>query len=160
MVIEKNSVVSIHYTLKDDNGEIIESTTGAEPFTYLHADMGLIQGLKESLNGRSVGDKFSVTVPPEMGYGQYNDQNIHKVPPETFKEVENLEVGMSFTMTDQNGGHHRMQVKELGSDSVTLDGNHPLAGKTLNFDVSVEDIREATEEEISHGHVHHPGHEH
>ena len=162
MKISANKVASIHYVLKDDQGETIDSSTGgAEPLTYLHGNGQLIPGMENSLNDKAVGDKFSIVITPEDGYGQHNETLIQKVPRTAFPEDSEFSVGMRFQAHDENGNPHVVVVTEVGEEEVTVDGNHPLSGKTLHFDVEIIEVRDATEEEIQHGHAHGPGgHQH
>jgi len=160
MSIEANQVVSIHYTLKGDGGEIIDASAAGEPLTYLHGHGNLIPGLERQLTGRSAGDKLQVKIPPADGYGEYDPQLVQRVPRRSLKGIANVRVGMRLqAQTDQ--GSRPVTVTHITGDMVTLDGNHPLAGKNLNFDVEVAAVRAATTEELSHVHVHGPdGHHH
>lgn len=162
MTISDKCVASIHYTLTNSDGEVIDSSAGQEPLAYLHGAGNIIPGLEQELLGKTVGDKLSVSVTPSEAYGERDDTLIQELPLDMFGGVDKVEVGMEFHAQTQNG----MQVVEVigvKDDTVTIDGNHPLAGMHLNFEVEVTDIREATEEELEHGHVHAPGgcgHEH
>ncbi|MDX1491485.1 MAG: peptidylprolyl isomerase [Pseudohongiellaceae bacterium] len=160
MTIEKHSVVNIHYTLKNDAGEVLDSSEGGNPLTYLHGAHGLIPGLESELDGKKVGDSFNAVVPPEQAYGEVNPELVHEVDRSMFRGVDKIEPGMVFTAQSEQG-QQNITVSAVDGDKVTVDGNHPMAGKTLHFDVEVVDIREATAEEIEHGHVHgEGGHEH
>lgn len=157
MQISKNSVVSIHYTLKDEKGEIIDTSDGKDPLDYLHGAGQIIPGLENELEGRSTGEEFSVVIEPEMGYGTREETLVYEVPKSEFEVPEEVEVGMQFRVGAE-GGSMIMVVAGVHDDTVTLDGNHPLAGMNLAFDVSVAGVREATEEEIKAGqHVHGSG---
>lgn len=156
MRIAKNSVVAIDYTLKDDDGMVIDTSDGGEPLWYLHGTGGLIVGLERELTGKHVGDHLEVVVSPEDGYGEWSETLQHDVSKDEFEEVDNLELGMQFEV-DSGDGPTLVTVVEISDDIVTLDGNHPLAGVTLSFDVTIRDVREATAEELAHGHVHGPG---
>lgn len=157
MQISKNSVVSIHYTLKDEKGEIIDTSDGKDPLDYLHGAGQIIPGLENELEGRSTGEEFSVVIEPEMGYGTREEALVYEVPKSEFEVPEEVEVGMQFRVGAE-GGSMIMVVAGVHDDTVTLDGNHPLAGMNLAFDVSVAGVREATEEEIKAGqHVHGSG---
>ena len=160
MSIAANQVVSIHYTLKGDDGEVIDSSATGEPLTYLHGHGNLIPGLERELLGKSRGDKLQVKIAPADGYGEYDPQLVQRVPRRSLKGIANVRVGMRLqTQTPQ--GSRAVTVTHITGDMVTLDGNHPLAGQNLNFDVEVAAVRPATEEELSHGHVHGPdGHHH
>jgi FKBP-type peptidyl-prolyl cis-trans isomerase SlyD len=155
MQITKNNVAAIHYTLRDNEGAIIDSSEGREPLQYLHGAGNLIMGMEEGLEGRSKGDKFELKISPAKGYGEKDDSLVQKVPKTAFGGQE-VKPGMQFRT--QNGGV--VTVTNVGLDSITVDGNHPLAGVELNFAVEVMEVRSATEEELSHGHVHGPGGHH
>ena len=159
MPIAQNSVVSIHYTLKDDAGEIIDSSASGDPLTYLHGQGNLVAGLERALDGKDVGDKLEVKLAPADGYGEYDKQLVQKIPRRALKGISNVTVGMRLhAQTEQ--GPRAVTVTNITGDMVTIDGNHPLAGQPLNFDVEVAEVRDATEEELSHGHVHGPGGHH
>lgn len=156
MQISKNKVAAIHYTLRDDEGTVIDSSEGRDPLHYLHGAGNLIPGMEEGLEGKSQGDKLNLKIEPEKGYGEKDENLVQKVPLSAFGDQE-VKPGMRFS-TNQGGV---VTVTDIGSDSVTVDGNHPLAGVPLNFDVEIVEVRNATDEEISHGHVHgHGGHQH
>ena len=160
MVIANGKVVSIHYTLKNGAGEVLDSSSGAEPLAYLHGVGNLIPGLEQALDGHTVGDKVDVSVAPEKGYGERHEQLVQQVPRSAFAEVEGLEAGMRFRAEGPDG-EQIVTVTAVSEEEVTVDGNHPLAGETLEFAVEVSEVRDATDEETEHGHVHGPGgHEH
>ena len=162
MAITQDSVVTIHYTLKDDAGEVIDSSAAGEPLAYLHGHGNIVPGLERELTGRNVGDKVSVRVSPEEGYGQYDKGLVQSVPRRALRGIKDVQPGMHLHAQTE-AGPRTVTVTRVAADMVTLDGNHPLAGKHLNFDIQVEDVRQATEEELSHGHVHGPhghGHDH
>lgn len=159
MLIGQNSVVSIHYTLTNSAGEVLDSSAGGEPLTYLHGANNIIRGLEGELLGKAVGASFDVTVQPEDGYGPRLEQLIQQVPRQAFPEPDQIEAGMRFTAESDNGPMS-VVVTAVSDDLVTVDANHPLAGEVLHFAVTVEDVRDASTEEISHGHVHMPGHHH
>ena len=159
MPIAKDSVVSIHYTLKDDAGKVIDSSASGDPLTYLQGHGNLVAGLERELEGKSVGDKLAVKLAPADGYGEYDKSLIQKVPRRSLKGISNIKVGLRLhAQTEQ--GPRAVTVTHVAGDMITLDGNHPLAGQSLNFDVEVTDVRAATEEELSHGHVHGAGGHH
>ncbi len=161
MSISNNSVVSFHYTLTDSEGkQLDQSNEERGPLTYLHGAGNIIPGLEKQLEGKSVGDKLTAKVPAAEAYGERSDNLIQELPANMFTGVENVEVGMAFqAQTEQ--GTQIVRVAGVEGDTVTIDANHPLAGVDLNFDVEVTEVRDATEEEVSHGHVHGPeGHEH
>lgn len=161
MTIEENKVVSIHYKVVDAaTGESIDSSEGAEPLTYLHGAQNVIPGLEKALEGKQVGDEFEVTVAAADAYGEYDEERVQQVPREAFTGVEEIEPGMVFTAQTEQGPVN-LVVVEVNENEVTVDANHVLAGKSLKFDVKVETIRDASAEEIEHGHVHGPGgHQH
>jgi len=161
MSISNNSVVSFHYTLTDSEGKQLDQSNDERgPLVYLHGAGNIIPGLEKQLEGKSVGDKLTAKVPAAEAYGERSDNLIQELPANMFTGVEKVEVGMEFqAQTEQ--GTQIVRVAAVEGDTVTIDANHPLAGVDLNFDVEVTDVRDATEEEISHGHVHGPeGHEH
>jgi FKBP-type peptidyl-prolyl cis-trans isomerase SlyD len=159
MSIAPDQVVSIHYTLRDDDGTVIDRSADGEPLTYLHGHGNLIAGLERELTGRSAGDKLQVKIAPADGYGEYDRQLVQQVPRRALKGLSNLRVGMRLQAQTPEGPR-AVTVTRMAGDMVTLDGNHPLAGKNLNFDVEVAALRPATEEELAHGHVHGPGGHH
>ena len=153
-------VVSMHYTLTDDAGEVLDTIQGRGPFDYLHGHGNIIPGLESRLEGAEPGFKDKVTVAPADGYGERNDQAVFDVPRDQFPPDEEIRVGMQVHGEGPQGVI-AFTVVDVAEDSIRLDGNHPLAGKTLHFDVEILDIRAASEEEIAHGHVHGPhGHHH
>ena len=154
MIIKKYSVASIHYTLTDDDKNQLDSSDEKNPLTYLHGAGGIIPGLETELTGKSVGDKFKVTVTPEEGYGLLNPELLQDMPLSAFEGIADLSEGMQLQAEDENGNSQMIVVRTIKNDVVTIDGNHPLAGQTLHFDVSVASIRAATPEELDHGHVH------
>jgi FKBP-type peptidyl-prolyl cis-trans isomerase SlyD len=155
MQITKNKVAAIHYTLRDNKGTIIDSSDGRDPLYYIHGSGNLIIGMEEGLEGKSKGDKFQLKIAPAKGYGEKDPDMIQKVPRSAFGGQE-VKPGMKFS-TNQGGV---VTVTEVGLENVTVDANHELAGVELNFDVEVMEVRNATEEEISHGHVHGAGGHH
>ena len=159
MQIALNTVVSMHYTLTGEDGEVLDSSEGQGPLVFLSGTKNIIDGLDKALQGKQAGDKVSVTVAPEEAYGEVYQEMIQEVPRENFQGVDEIEVGMQF-MAQTPGGQQPVVVIAVADDNVTLDGNHPLAGKTLNFDVEIADVRAATQEELDHGHVHGEGGHH
>ena len=168
MKITENSVVSFHYTLTDKDGKVIDSSLtdkdgkvieGNQPLTYLHGQGQIVPGLENTLAGKVVGDKLDVNVSAEEGYGEHQDFMVQQVPREAFQGVDDIEVGMQFQAQTPQGGM-TVTVTAVDETTVTVDGNHPLAGQDLFFAVEVVTVREATEEEISHGHVHGEGGHH
>ncbi|MCF7968223.1 MAG: peptidylprolyl isomerase [Methylococcaceae bacterium] len=159
MQIANNKVVSIHYKLTNDDGDILDSSEGQEPLAYLHGLGNIIPGLENALSGRALGDKFSVTVAPADGYGERDNEMVQSVPKSAFQGVDQILPGMQFQAQSPEG-MQLVTVIDVDGDEVILDGNHPMAGITLTFDVEVTEIRDATAEELEHGHVHGPGGHH
>lgn len=160
MQIEPNSVVTLHYTLKDNDGNIIDKSDDGS-FLYLHGAMNIIPGLENALTGKTAGEELSVSVPPEEGYGVRDPQRVQEVPKDMFESAGDIQVGLQFHAQTPDGNAVVVTVAEIKDDSVVIDANHALAGVHLNFDVKVIDVREASEEEIAHGHVHgEHGHHH
>ena len=156
MQITKHKVAAIHYTLRDNEGNVLDSSEGRDPLYYIQGIGNLIPGMEEGLEGKAKGDKFTLKVAPEKGYGELDEALVQEVPKKAFGDQE-VKPGMRFH-TDRG---QVVTVTEVGNDTVTVDGNHPLAGVELNFAVEIMEVRNATEEEISHGHVHGPGgHQH
>ncbi len=159
--IAQDKAVSIHYTLTLDDGQIIDSSEGKEPLVYLHGHGNIIPGLEKELVGKSVGEKLSVKVNPEEGYGVHHPGLVQDVPREAFQGVDTLEVGMVFQAPGEGGHIQLIRIIGIEGNTITVDGNHELAGKTLNFAVEISAIRDASAEELSLGHVHGPGgHQH
>jgi len=153
MTVSHDKVVLIDYTLKNSKGETLDSSEGQEPLAYLHGAENIVIGLERELSGKKVGDRIQTVVQPEEGYGLRDDELIGVIPREMFESDMGIEVGMTFEAeTDQ--GVQIVNVIALSDDEVTVDGNHPLAGETLHFDVIIRHIRDANEEELEHGHVH------
>jgi FKBP-type peptidyl-prolyl cis-trans isomerase SlyD len=161
MKIEANRVVAIEYTLKAEDGSLIDTTEGDEPLLYLHGSGQIVPGLEGALLGHVAGDTLTVTVAPDQGYGPRRNDRVLTVPRATLPDDVEIEVGMQLEATGRRGEHMVLWVEEINGDQVTLNGNHPLAGITLFFDVTVKEVREATREELAHGHPHGAhGHDH
>ena len=159
MRIGKHSVVSIDYTLTGADGEVLDSSKGREPLAYIQGTGSIVTGLEEALEGKEKGTKLQVSVPPAKGYGERQDSLSQKVPRAMF-DMEEIEPGMRFHAEGEHGTHV-VTVTAVDGEHVTVDANHPLAGQVLNFDVTVVDVRPATQQELSHGHVHGAhGHDH
>jgi FKBP-type peptidyl-prolyl cis-trans isomerase SlyD len=159
MNIAANCVAYIHYTLTDPQGAVIDSSAGGEPLAYLHGAGNIIPGLEKALEGKQPGDKLTVTVAPEQGYGVRDEALVQQVPRRAFQGVGELKPGMRFHAQSERGPM-QVTVTQVKGDMVTVDGNHDLAGQTLKFDVEVAKVREATSEELMHGHVHGEGGHH
>jgi FKBP-type peptidyl-prolyl cis-trans isomerase SlyD len=151
-------VVSFHYTLTDEQGTVIDKSED-QPLVYLHGASNIIPGLENALVGKVVGDKLTVTVQPADGYGEYQPEMVQDVPRNLFQGVDNIEVGMQF-QAQADDGMQVVTVKDVTDEVVIVDGNHPLAGQTLNFDVEIVEIRDASAEELQHGHAHGAGGHH
>ncbi len=158
MQIANKTVVTIHYTLTDNDGGVLDSSDGDEPLTYLHGTGSIVTGLEKALDGKTAGDELKVTVAPADGYGERDEEMVQAVPRKNFPAGD-IEVGMSFEAETEDGARV-LNVVAVDADSVTVDGNHPLAGVTLNFAVTVVSVREPTHEELHHGHVHGEGGHH
>lgn len=153
MTIKDNSAVSFHYTLTDDDGQQLDSSAGKEPLAYLHGAGNIIPGLENALTGKAIGDNMTVAVGAAEGYGEVQSELIQEVPRDAFQGVDSIEVGMQFEAQTGQGGSVPVTVTAVTDELVTVDGNHPLAGKNLTFEVSIEDIRDATAEELEQGHI-------
>ena len=160
MNVTDKTVVSIDYTLKDDSGTVIDSSQNREPLAFLYGSGSIIPGLEKALSGKAPGDEVSVTVAPEEGYGEYNDELIFSVGKDRFQDASNIEIGSQVQAQTADGSVQILTIKEVADDEVTLDANHPLAGQTLHFEVAVADVREATADELDHGPVHNGDHQH
>jgi FKBP-type peptidyl-prolyl cis-trans isomerase SlyD len=158
MKICKEKVVSIHYTLKDNEGTTLDSSVGDQPLLYIHGIGNLIPGMEEGLEGKTKGDKIEIKVSPEKGYGVRDERMIQKMPRSAFGD-QKVEVGMQFNAGTKNG-QQVVTVTKVEMDGITIDGNHALAGVDLNFSVEVLDVRDASKDELAHGHVHGPGGHH
>ena len=154
MQIQGKCVVSIDYTLTNDEGQTLDASTDEQPMIYLHASSSLIPGLEKELDGKTIGDQFKVSVQPEDAYGSVNPEMVQQVPKNSFEGVDDIQAGMQFQAQGPEGQMQIVTIEEVSGENVTVNGNHPLAGQVLHFDVTVKDVREATEEEIEHGHVH------
>jgi FKBP-type peptidyl-prolyl cis-trans isomerase SlyD len=154
LLIGDKLVVSMHYKLTDNDKKVLDSSEGSEPLVYLHGANNIISGLEDELVGKVEGDSLQVKVEPADGYGEIKPELIQTVPKASFKDVKTVEVGMTFEAQAQEGSMQRIAVTKVEGDEVTIDANHPLAGVVLNFDVEITNVREATEEEIAHGHAH------
>ena len=159
MSITQDQVVSIHYTLKDDSGEVIDRSAAGVPLAYLHGHGNLIPGLERELTGKNTGDRLQVRIAPADAYGEYDSALVQSVPRRALKGIADVRVGMRLQAQTPEGAR-ALTVTKVSGDMVTLDGNHPLADQTLHFDVEVVEVRDATEEELEHGHVHGPGGHH
>lgn len=159
MQIAQKKVVTIDYTLTNKSGDVLDTSKGREPLTYLHGSGNIIPGLEKALTGKSKGESVKAVIPPEEAYGKHDESLIQKIPSSRFQNSKELKPGMQFQI--RGGGQVRIAtITSIEGDTVTVDMNHELAGETLNFDVTIVDVRDATEEELDHGHVHGPGGHH
>ena len=157
MKAEKDNVVTFHYNLTDDAGTVVDSSNEREPLVILFGHGAIIPGLEQALEGHVAGDRFDVVVPPEQAYGLRRDNFTQRVPKKYFENAEHLQPGMSTVLNTREAGPRMVVVHKVGSSVIDVDMNHPLAGKTLTFDVEITDIRDASDEEIAHRHVHGAG---
>jgi FKBP-type peptidyl-prolyl cis-trans isomerase SlyD len=158
--IKTGKVVNLKYTLRNAQGEVLDQSDSAEPFLYLHGSSQIIPGLESALEGLKAGDKKMVVVAPENGYGEKDQNLVIQVKRSQFPENADIQPGMQFESRSPDGYSMVFTVAGVSGDEVTIDGNHPMAGVTLHFDVEVMDVRDATEEEKTHGHAHGPGGHH
>ena len=152
MKIKAKTAVTVHYTLKNDDGNVMDTSTHTKPFEYLQGANNLVPGLEREMEGREVGDAFAVSIGPAEGFGEYNPSLVQKSPKSMFDGVEKIEVGMPFQTQTENGPRVVM-VKSIDDEHVVTDGNHPLAGQNLHYEIEIIDIRAATQEEINQGYV-------
>jgi FKBP-type peptidyl-prolyl cis-trans isomerase SlyD len=168
--VAQNSVVTLTYDLSvtDDNQEkvLVEQAESDEPMVFLFGHSGLPEEFENQLDGKNPGDSFSFSLTPEQAYGDYDAQAVVQIPKQVFEidgkvDEQMLEVGNYLPMADNEGNHMQAKVVEVGDEMITMDFNHPLAGMVMHFDGKIEDVRPATAEELSHGHVHGDGgHQH
>jgi FKBP-type peptidyl-prolyl cis-trans isomerase SlyD len=159
MTVADKKVVVIDYTLTNKDGQVLDKSENGQ-FAYLHGADNIIPGLENALAGKSTGDSFEVSVSPEEGYGQRDDNMVQTVSIDMFESADQVVVGQQFHAQSPEGHHIMITVTNVDGDQVTIDGNHPLAGQQLNFTGSVVEVRDATDQEIEHGHVHAHGHDH
>jgi FKBP-type peptidyl-prolyl cis-trans isomerase SlyD len=159
MKIEKNCVVSFHYDLSDETGQPIESSRERTPLAVLFGFGNVIEGIETALANRQAGDRFQVTVPPEQGYGPRREDHVQRVPKKYFQKSERLRPGVQAALSTKDGPR-AVTVIKVGESVVDVDLNHPMAGKVLNFDIEITEVRAASEDEIAHGHAHAPGGHH
>jgi FKBP-type peptidyl-prolyl cis-trans isomerase SlyD len=159
MQIERDKVVTFHYSLTDAEGSFTEASEGKDPIVYLHGYGNIVPGLENELRGKKAGDSFQARIAPEHAYGMRDESAVQRVPVKHLIRPGKLEVGKAVAV-NTNAGPRRALVLKIGKFNVDLDLNHPLAGKTLVFDVRVVEVRDATPEEIAHRHVHGPGGHH
>lgn len=160
MQIADGTVVYFHYTLTNADGDVLDASAVDAPLGYLHGAGNIISGLESALTGRRTGDRFEVTVAPEDAYGVRDESLVQSVPRSAFEGIAQLAPGMRFESRSESGDAQVVTVTEVGDGSVTIDGNHPLAGQSLTFVVEVTEVRAATAQEQAHGHLHEHGHDH
>jgi len=158
MEIGDKKAVTIHYTLRDDEGKVLDSSEGRDPLTYLHGAGNIVPGLEAALAGKKAGDAVRAELTPAEGYGERDESNVRNLPLRRLPEGK-IAPGMRLRIQTDEGFIVAL-VTAVRGDYATIDGNHPLAGQTLNFEVDVVEVRDATEEELTHGHVHGPGGHH
>jgi len=154
LTIAKNQVVSMHYTLTDNAGNVLDSSDEGTPLSYLHGAGNIIPGLEEALAGKAEGEQVQAVIAPEEAYGEPQPDLVQVLPKEAFQGVDQVEPGMRFQAESADGSTRQLTVTGVEGDEVTVDANHPLAGVELHFDVQVVGVRDATDEELEHGHVH------
>ena len=160
-VAANDTVVHISYVLKDGKGEILDQAEAGDGFMYLHGHENIVPGLEKAISGRKVGDKFDVALTPDQGYGDYDPERLRTIPKSEFPaKMRNPKPGTMLQIDEGDGHWHVWRVEKVEATTITIDGNHELAGQDLHFAVEVHDIRPATPEEIEHGHAHTPGHDH
>lgn len=160
MSIGINKVVTVNFTLKDQHGNILDSTDGDVPFSYLTGHQNILPKLESEIDSMLIGSKRTVTIPAADAYGEYNEDIVQVIGKEEFPQDFLLEVGMQYIASAPDGTKMPFTITEVGDEEVTIDFNHPLAGKDLTFDIELLNVRDATAEEISHGHVHGVGGHH
>lgn len=160
MIIAHNKVVRFDYTLTNDANDVLDSSEGGEPLTYLHGAGNIIPGLESALEGKSAGDSLNVRVAPAEAYGERDDRMVQNVPREMFEDSNEIQTGMQFHSSDPEGNVTVVTVVGMDAEHITVDANHPLAGVPLNFAVKIVEVRDASPEELAHGHVHGPGGHH
>ncbi|MDO4895486.1 MULTISPECIES: FKBP-type peptidyl-prolyl cis-trans isomerase [Moraxella] len=158
-IIANDTVVQFNYTLTNAEGEVLDQSRG-EPLAYLHGHHNIIPGLEKQMEGKQAGDKFVATIAPADAYGEYLAEAVQEVPRANFQGVDTIEVGMQFQSQTDDGHVMLVTVKDVTDDVVVVDGNHPLAGVELTFDVEIVEVRAATADEIAHGHAHGAGGHH
>ena len=156
MKISKNTVVTANYVIRDGEGEVIDESAENGPMEYLHGGEGILEGLEKVLNGKKAGDIVKVTLSAEEAYGEFDEDLVEEVSKEMFSEMDDLEVGLVFHAETEDG-EVEYEVVSIEGDIVTIDGNHPLAGEELHFEIEVTNVRKATAEELEHGHAHGDG---
>ena len=157
MQIANDRAVLIHYKVSNSGGEVVDSSEGEEPLAYIQGQGDIVPGLEQALLGKTAGDRVKITVSPAQGYGEWDEDKVQTVPRAAFEDGGEIEPGMRFQAQGDDGEDVIVTVTRVSNDEITIDANHPLAGQTLDFDVEIVSVRECTEEELAHGHIHAPG---
>lgn len=160
MALQANKVVTFNYILKDDNGELLDSTEKGGPFSFISGNHQILPGLEEAIGNMIIGSKKNIKLAAADAYGEYDENAVQKINRTLFPEEAELEIGMTYFAHSPEGQHLQFVITKIENEDITVNFNHPLAGKNLEFDVELIDVRDATPEEISHGHVHGPGGHH
>jgi FKBP-type peptidyl-prolyl cis-trans isomerase SlyD len=156
MRIADNTAVSIHYTLTNDKGDVLDSSLNQDALVYLHGKGNIISGLEKALSGKTAGEKFNVRIPAKDAYGEFSEEMVQIIPKSMFEGIDSIEVGMQFH-ADMNYGTGVVTIVKIDGNDITIDGNHPLAGQALTFDIEIVAVRQATNDEVEHGHIHGAG---
>ena len=154
MNVSKDKVITANYVLKNIDGELLDESTPENPMAYLHGSGDVAEGLENALEGKVISDKINVTLKPDEAYGDYDESLVQEVSKEMFSDIEELEEGLIFQAETPEGEVREYEIVGIEGDKITIDSNHPLAGETLVFDIDITGIREASAEEIEHGHIH------
>ena len=157
MKVSKDSVVSLEYRLHLGDGQVVDESEPGQPLAYMHGRGQIVPGLEGQLEGMSAGESKQVVVAPAQGYGEHDPRGLQEVPREMFPPNANLQAGVTISAQTADGDVIPITIRELKGDKVVVDLNHPMAGKTLHFDITVREVRAATDEEKQHGHAHGPG---
>lgn len=157
MKVTKDSVVSLEYRLHLGDGQVVDESEPGQPLAYMHGRGQIVPGLEGQLEGMSAGESKKVVVPPSQGYGEHDPRGLQEVPREMFPPNANLQAGLTISAQTADGDVIPITIRELKGEKVVVDLNHPMAGKTLHFDITVREVRAATDEEKEHGHAHGPG---
>jgi len=153
MQITDDKVVAFNYTLKNDEGQVLDTSDGKQPLAYLHGRKSIVPGLEAAMHGKECGESFNVAIEPEQAYGEHDPQMVQPVPRDRFQGVDEIQPGMQF-QANTPAGPRTVTVTDVGEEEVTVDANHPLAGQTLHFDIDIVEVRDATAEELEQGQAH------
>jgi len=153
MQITDDKVVAFNYTLKNDEGQVLDTSDGKQPLAYLHGRKSIVPGLEAAMDGKESGESFNVAIEPEQAYGEHDPQMVQPVPRDRFQGVDEIQPGMQF-QANTPAGPRTVTVTDVGEEEVTVDANHPLAGQTLHFDIDIVEVRDATAEELEQGQAH------